>query len=312
MTERERFAATLRREKVPGRVPTFELQFFLTMEAVGLVHPHHTSFRQWKQMTDSERSAHLDYRARTFAAFAEKYDHSAVNITDLRVLERFREVCSRELYVTMEIDPTFSMPNGDDMFVFAERLYEDETGLKAEAEKRLADAIRRVEEETLAHPGQIDGILMTADYCFNTNPFFSPAQFEVYVAPYLARFIQACKDCGYQTIKHTDGNIYPILDQLADCQPDALHSIDPQAKVSLAEVSAKYGDRLALCGNVNCGLLQTGTDAEAAADIRRSLRDGMARGYGYVFCTSNCAYTGLPLDRYEMMIDIWRKEGIYA
>jgi uroporphyrinogen decarboxylase len=37
----------------------------------------------------------------------------------------------------------------------------------------------------------------------------------------------------------------------------------------------------------------------------------MARGAGYVFCTSNCAYTGLPLERYERMIRIWREEGAY-
>ena len=37
----------------------------------------------------------------------------------------------------------------------------------------------------------------------------------------------------------------------------------------------------------------------------------MATGRGYVFSTSNCAYTGLPLERYEMMIDLWRKYGNY-
>ena len=43
----------------------------------------------------------------------------------------------------------------------------------------------------------------------------------------------------------------------------------------------------------------------------RSLREGMANGRGYIFSTSNCAYTGLPLARYEMMIDLWRKYGNY-
>ena len=38
---------------------------------------------------------------------------------------------------------------------------------------------------------------------------------------------------------------------------------------------------------------------------------GMEQKQGYIFCTSNCAYTGLPLSRYEMMIDIWREYGNY-
>lgn len=57
--------------------------------------------------------------------------------------------------------------------------------------------------------------------------------------------------------------------------------------------------------------MQTGTEQELIDDVRRSLRDGMP-GYGYIFSTSNCAYTGLPLDRYELMYKIWQQEGIYA
>ena len=130
------------------------------------------------------------------------------------------------------------------------------------------------------------------------------------MAPYLSQVITAYHDMGYYVIKHTDGNIMPIIDQMVDCGPDALHSLDPQGGVDLKEVKKKYGDRVALVGNVNCGLLQTGTDEECEADIRRSLREGMD-GFGYIFSTSNCAYTGMPLERYEMMNRIWREEGNY-
>ena len=39
MTGRERFIRALRREKIEGHVPTFELVFYLTMEKIGKVHP---------------------------------------------------------------------------------------------------------------------------------------------------------------------------------------------------------------------------------------------------------------------------------
>jgi uroporphyrinogen decarboxylase len=61
---------------------------------------------------------------------------------------------------------------------------------------------------------------------------------------------------------------------------------------------------------VNCGLLETGTDEEVAASVRYALENGMP-GYGYIFSTSNCVYTGMPLERYELMMEIWRKEGVY-
>ena len=117
---------------------------------------------------------------------------------------------------------------------------------------------------------------------------------------------------GFYAIKHTDGNINPILDQIVDAGPDALHSIDPQGGMSLSDVRARYGDRICTIGNVNCGLLQTGTQEEADADVRRCLHEGMDDGkYGFVFSTSNCVYTGLPIERYERMMEIWENEGVY-
>jgi uroporphyrinogen decarboxylase len=115
---------------------------------------------------------------------------------------------------------------------------------------------------------------------------------------------------GLYSIKHTDGNVIPILDQIVQCGPDAVHSLDPQGGVDLGSVKRMYGDKVCLVGNVNCGLLQTGTDEEVIADVRRSLREGMD-GFGYIFSTSNCAFTGLSLERYEMMNRIWFEEGVY-
>jgi uroporphyrinogen decarboxylase len=60
---------------------------------------------------------------------------------------------------------------------------------------------------------------------------------------------------------------------------------------------------------VNCGLLDTGTDAECIESTRYALRHGMPGG-GYIFSTSNCVYTGMRLARYELILDVWRREGI--
>ncbi|MHC4713693.1 MAG: uroporphyrinogen decarboxylase family protein, partial [Planctomycetota bacterium] len=162
----------------------------------------------------------------------------------------------------------------------------------------------------LAAHGGLDGFALCCDYCFNTGPFLSPAQFSEFVTPYLARLIAGYRDMGFYTIKHTDGNIMPILDQLVEADPHALHSLDPQGGVDIAEVKRLYGDRVCLIGNVNCGALDTGTDEEAVASARYALKYGMP-GFGYVFSTSNCVYTGMRLERYELMLDVWRKEGNY-
>lgn len=317
MTERERFIKALKREPIEGHCPTFELVFFLTLEAIGKIHVSQQSFGQWDQMSKQEQKMHFDYIADMYIETAEKYNHSAIFVHPnpggfdniVRILETIREKSGDKYFLMMHGDCTFEIPNGDDMMDFTVRIYEDEKGIKKEAQQRLDKCIDFAEKIS-KYNGLLDGFALCSDYCFNVNPFFSPDVFSEILAPYLQKVIKSYRDLGFYSIKHTDGNIMPIIDQIVQCGPDALHSLDPQGGVDLAEVKRLYGDKVALCGNVNCGLLQTGTDEQVIEDVRRSLRQGMD-GWGYIFCTSNCAYTGLSLERYEMMNRIWREEGIY-
>jgi len=205
-------------------------------------------------------------------------------------------------------DATFSLPDGNHMQEFSYRIADDPEGLKAEAGSMVDQALGYVEQ--LAQHGGLDGFALCADYCYNTGPWLSPRMFGEFVTPFLARLTQGYRDMGFYVIKHTDGNIMPILDQLVETKPHALHSLDPQAEIDIAEIKRLYGDQLCLIGNVNCGLLDTGTDEEVIESIRYALRHGMPDG-GYIFSTSNCIYTGMRLSRYELMLDVWRKEGRY-
>jgi uroporphyrinogen decarboxylase len=119
------------------------------------------------------------------------------------------------------------------------------------------------------------------------------------------------RDLGAYAVKHTDGNIMPILDQLVECRPHAIHSIDPQAGVDLKLVKSLVGDKVALCGNVSCAILQTGTVEDVIADSERALRDGMPGG-GFVFCTSNTPFIGMPLENYLAMLSLRQRMGRYA
>lgn len=101
----------------------------------------------------------------------------------------------------------------------------------------------------------------------------------------------------------------PILDQLVQAGPHALHSLDPQGGVDIAEVKRLFGKDICLIGNVNCGLMDSGTDEEVRESARYALKHGMPGG-GYIFSTSNCIYTGMKLSRYELILDVLRQEGI--
>jgi len=318
MTQKERFIKTLKREPVPGLVPTFELVFFLTMEKFGKVHPSHRHFSQWNQMSRKEQDLQLADQARLYVDTAESYGHGAIFVHPnpwdyeniVRLLTKIREISGDEYFLCMDCDPTFPMPNGDNMTEFSARLYEDPEGIISEQEARMNDAVEFAGK--INKTGRLlDGFTMCADYCFNINPYYSPDIFGEVIAPVLAKTIDAYRKLGFYTIKHTDGNIMPIADMLVQCKPDALHSIDPQGGVDLKHMMNVYGGKVALCGNVNCAHLQTGTDAEVIADVKRSLKDGMSRGKGYIFSTSNCVYTGMPLERYELMMKVYRENGKY-
>ncbi len=315
MTPKERFIAALERRPIKGRVPHFELVFYLTMEAFGEVHPTHRRFGQWFQMREEERELHLQDIADVYIMIAEHYEHDAIFIQGaadgeamLRLFEIIREKTDDRYFLMIHGDATYSVPDGDHMMDFAYRLVDDVEGLKQEAQARVDRALERA--AIIAEQGILDGFALCADYCFNDNPFLSPDQFAVFVAPYLKELIAGYRDMGFHVIKHTDGNIMPIIDQLVDANPHALHSLDPQGGVDIAEVKRLYGDQICLIGNVNCGLLDTGTDEEVIESARYALKHGMPGG-GYIFSTSNCIYTGMRLERYDLMLDVWRKEGNY-
>jgi len=316
MTPRERFIAALERKPLTGRVPHFELVFFLTMEAFGRVHPSQRSYGQWDQMEEKERRLHRSDMADLFIATAERYEHSAIFLHPnpgteeevFRLIDLVREKSGDTYFLMLHGDATYSIPGGSQMEEFSYQLVDEPEKLKAQAEQMVANSLTF--GERMARHGGLDGWALCSDYCLNTGPFLSPGQFSEFVTPYLARLIKGYRDQGFYTIKHTDGNIMPILDQLVQAEPHALHSIDPQAGVDIAEVKRLYGDRVCLIGNVNCGALDTGTDADCIESARYCLRHGMPGG-GYVFSTSNCIYTGMRLARYELMLDVWRREGNY-
>lgn len=325
MTHRERFIKTLLCEKIGGRVPHFELVFFLTMEAFGKVHPAHRNYEQWNQMSYKEKKLHIEDMADLYIAIAKRYDHSAIFIqpdkelylgrpANLEVtqwlLETIREKSGDEYCLMMHGDPTWAIPNGENMMEFAAQMFEEPEVLNEKSKERLELSLDFAAK--LDQKGHLlDGFILCSDYCFNANPFFNCEQFDKLIVPYLKEVIAEYRKMGYYTIKHSDGNIIPILKQVADCKPNAIHSLDPQGSVDLTEARKIVGDNIALIGNVNSGLLQTGTDEECRQDILRSLRQGMESGKGYIFSTSNCAYTGLSIERYEMMVDIWRANGVY-
>lgn len=149
------------------------------------------------------------------------------------------------------------------------------------------------------------------DYAGNTGPFMSPASFRELFWPGLKRVAAGFAELHLPFIKHCDGNIWPIADMMVDAGIACLDPIDPAGGMDLAEVKAKFGQRVAVKGNVDCaGVLVYGTRAEVIQATLDTLRKGMPGG-GYICSSSNSIHASVNPENYRVMMETIREHGRY-
>jgi uroporphyrinogen decarboxylase len=149
------------------------------------------------------------------------------------------------------------------------------------------------------------------DYAGNRGPLMSPTHFHDLFYPGLCRVMGGYKELDLYVIKHTDGNLWPILDMIIDSGIDCLDPIDPQAGMDLAEVKVRYGNRVALKGNVDCAQTMTfGTPEDVIAETKAALRKG-APGGGFILSSSNSIHSSVKPENYLAMLDTLAKYGGY-
>ena len=310
MTPKERMITALNRG-VPDRVPTFELEFQLTEELMGRKHLHE---EELQGLPEGEVQRKLKENAAFLIELYETLEHDAICLHYLstehiaRTVEYIHELSGDRFMILAHGDGTLAIPDGDGLYELSYALFEEPEETRRKCRKMADDAIAR--NNYLMDHG-MDGFILCSDYCFNQGPFMSPAMFGEFITPYLRDIIAAIRARGGYAIKHTDGNIMPIIDQLASCHPHALHSLDPMAGVDIRLVKEQYGRQLALCGNVHCAAMQTGTEQDVIDSAEYCLKYGKPGG-GYIYCTSNIPFKGLPLDRYLLVLDVWKKYRDYA
>lgn len=313
MTLKER-AVTALNYGIPDAIPTFELEFQLVPELKN--GRDFTSSWALDQMhlSEKERDRKLFENAELMVEVYSALEYSIFNVAYLnfedvkKTVRYIKELSGEKFLLTHHGDGTFALPDGNGMYDFAYRMADDPEGLHEEAERMANAAIAY--NKRLFDCG-IESFMLCSDYCYNSGPFLSPAMFREFITPYLAKIIYEIRKMGGYAIKHTDGNIMPILDQLIECEPHCIHSIDPMAKVDIAEVKRLMAPhRIALCGNVNCALMQTGTDEEVRESALYAIRSAKPGG-GYIFSTSNVPFRGMPLSRYLMVLDVWKANRYY-
>jgi len=157
----------------------------------------------------------------------------------------------------------------------------------------------------------VDIIWVKGDYATTKWPMLSREHFAKHVIPVLKSLVDEAKSRGAYVFKHTDGNIWPIIDLIIDTGIHGLHPIDPNAGMDLGEVKQKYGHRICLMGNVDCAhILTWGTTDEVREDVKRCIRQA-ARGGGYICMSSNSIHSAVKPENYVEMVKAIREYGNY-
>ncbi|MBI5383539.1 MAG: hypothetical protein HZA90_02500 [Verrucomicrobia bacterium] len=156
-----------------------------------------------------------------------------------------------------------------------------------------------------------DFVFTGDDYASTERPFVSPKMFRDFLAPQLKRVVTGFKELGLPVIKHTDGNILPILDQIVEAGMDALDPIDPIAGLDIGDMKQRLGGKLALKGNVDCAhTLTNGTEKQVVEETISVLRKAAAGG-GLIVSSSNSIHSGVKPGNYLAMWNAIRTYGRY-
>lgn len=174
---------------------------------------------------------------------------------------------------------------------------------------RIATDFNKAAVEMAADRGT-DVITLQGDLAFNTSTLMSPDQYRKFLKPFTAEIVEFAHRKGLKAIKHSDGNLWPILEDLIEVGFDGLHPIQPQC-MDIREVKESIGGRTAVIGNIDCSfLLPFGTEEEVEKTVMETIRVA-APGGGYIMSSSNTIHPGVKAENYIAMVRATKKYGKY-
>ena len=156
-----------------------------------------------------------------------------------------------------------------------------------------------------------DAIMCGDDLAYKTGLMMSRGDFRKFLLPHYQRMIDLVHSKGIPFIKHSDGNIWEILDLFVDAGIDAINPLEPVAGMDIGEVKQKYGDRVCLIGNIDCGDLLCRKSPPEVEEVVKKTIEKAAPGGGYIISSSNAIQRAAKPENYRVMIETTKKYGRY-
>ncbi len=182
----------------------------------------------------------------------------------------------------------------------------DDPGLVTSVMDRIFEVVR-AEVEDAVRREIVGAVWFGDDIAIKDRLMVAPEFLRAHFFPRLAELGSICRARGIPLLYHTDGNVSPVLADVAAAGVSALHPIDPLG-MDIEATKGQVAGRLCVIGGVDVGLLLAGTPAAVAAQTRERLRC-LAPGGGYVCGSSNSMPRSVPAANYRAMLDAIRTHG---
>jgi len=155
-----------------------------------------------------------------------------------------------------------------------------------------------------------DVIIVPGDLAGERTTIMSPGHYREYIKPYHKELVDHAHQRGLPIVKHSDGNVWPILDDLLEVGFDGIHPIQPQC-MDIAEVKRYLAGRACILGNIDCrDLLPFAPQEEVEQTVKQTIENA-ASGGGYIISSSNSIHPGVKPENYIAMVRAAHKYGVY-
>jgi uroporphyrinogen decarboxylase len=125
----------------------------------------------------------------------------------------------------------------------------DQPGLVQALFERIT-ALQVAGYERMCALSTVGGFWFSDDIAHGAGAFIAPTVLRRYIFPVYRRMVQIAHQAGRIAIFHSDGDLWPVIDDIIACGFDALHPIEPKA-MDIVKVQAYARGRLALVGNID-------------------------------------------------------------
>lgn len=299
-----------------GHVPRWELHFHIWGKLSG---KRYYFYDDVARLSAAEKRRALEHNASIMIEEAEAFGMSAITIPDMPwdcpyTLEPDDRLTLLSLMRRQKPDAllaaactgVIAVPDSSRYIDFSYLLFDAPEDIDEECELIYRHGLEKLDR--LVQAG-VDMVYTASDLADNHGLYFNDEQMRRFVLPYLEKWAAAVKAAGIFPILHTDGNIKKAIDKLSATGVACIQAVDPVAGMDMLETLEQVNGSVCLCGNIDCGLLVSGTPEQVYESTMRLLQ-ACGEKRGLVLGASNAVVTEVPLENYAAMTRAWRDYGV--